>query len=498
MRSCSFFQGTVILTVSSLLIKFLGFFYKIFLAQAMGAEGMGIYQLIFPVFAVCHSLTSSGLEVAISRFTARSRGHEQSDYLWAGLFLTLTSSLVIGLFLWTRSDFIALTLLHETRCAPLLKFLAATIPLAGFHGCFCGFCLGRKNASLPAFSQLTEQAVRICSVWLLYHIFLQEGMEITPMLAAAGLLTGEIASVLFILTFAANKTLLPSSLSACFHRCRTLLTMSIPVTASRVSLTLLQSVEAVLIPLSLRQSGLSSTKALSLYGILTGMSLSFLLFPNAVTSSLSAMLLPVISEEQAKGNVQKISQAIEYTLLFGMNIGILCMGIFLRFGKELGTLCFHQPLAGEFLQTLAWICPFLYLSGNLSSILHGLGKTSVTFFNQLAALLVRIFCIVLFVPFNGIQGVLWGLLASELLLSFLDIRSVASYVTPSIGLDAYVLKPAAAILLSMGGIHMLKPAASILGLFFQIALMGLGYVLLLFSFGVWKLLRPLFYVKASK
>lgn len=130
--------------------------------------------------------------------------------------------------------------------------------------------------------------------------------------------------------------------------------MSIPVTASRVSLTLLQSVEAVLIPLSLRQSGLSSTEALSLYGILTGMSLSFLLFPNAVTSSLSAMLLPVISEEQAKGNMQKISQAIEYTLLFGMNIGILCMGIFLRFGKELGTLCFHQPLAGEFLQTLAW------------------------------------------------------------------------------------------------------------------------------------------------
>ena len=159
MRSFSFFQGTVILTVSSLLIKFLGFFYKIFLAQAMGAEGMGIYQLIFPVFAVCHSLTSSGLEVAISRFTARSRGHEQSDYLWAGLFLTLTSSLVIGLFLWTRSDFIALTLLHETRCAPLLKFLAATIPLAGFHGCFCGFCLGRKNASLPAFSLISASLI---------------------------------------------------------------------------------------------------------------------------------------------------------------------------------------------------------------------------------------------------------------------------------------------------------------------------------------------------
>lgn len=498
MQSFSFFQGTLILTISGLLIKFLGFFYKVFLAQALGAEGMGIYQLIFPVFAVCHSLTSSGIEVAVSRFTARSRGREQSDYLCAGLFLTLTSSLLVGLLLWIRSDFIALALLHEARCAPLLKILAATIPLASFHGCFCGFCLGRKNASLPALSQLAEQTVRIGSVWLLYHIFLQEGLEITPMLATAGLLTGEIASVLFMLTFAANKTLLPSGLSACFHRCRTLLTMAIPVTASRVSLTLLQSVEAVLIPLSLRQSGLSAAEALSLYGILTGMSLSFLLFPNAVTSSLSAMLLPVVSEEQAKGNMQKISQAIEYTLLFGMNIGILCMGIFLYFGKELGTLCFHQPLAGEFLQTLAWICPFLYLSGNLSSILHGLGKTSVTFFNQLAALLVRIFCIVLLVPLTGIQGVLWGILAGELLLSFLGIRSVAACVTPSIGLDAYVLKPAAAMLLSTGGIHMFKPAASIFGLFLQIALMCLGYVLLLLSFGIWKLLHPLFYVKASK
>ena len=498
MKSSSFLQGTLILTVTGLLLKFSGFFYKIFLAQVLGAEGMGIYQLIFPVFAVCHSLTSSGVEVAVSRFTAQSCGHGQPDDLRAGLFLTLASSLFVGLFLWIRPDFIARTLLHEARCAPLLKFLAVTIPLAGFHGCFCGFCLGRKNASLPALSRLAEQAVRMGSVWILYHISLQEGLEPTPMLAAAGLLAGEAASVLFMLTFAPGKALLPASLAACLHRCRTLLPMAIPITAGRVSLALLQSAEAVLIPLSLRQSGLSRTEALSLYGILTGMSLSLLLFPNAVTSSLSAMLLPAVSEDQAKGNMQNISRAIESTLLFGMGTGILCMGMFLYFGKELGTLCFRQPLAGEFLQTLAWICPFLYLSGNLSSILHGLGNTSVPFFNQLAALLVRILFLVLVVPAAGIRGVLWGILAGELLLSFLGIRSVAAYVTPSVGLDAYVLKPAAAMLLSVGGIHMLKPAAGILGLFFRIALMCLGYTILLFSFGIWKLLRPLFYVKASK
>ncbi len=45
-----FLKGTLILTIAGLLSRFLGFFYKIFLAQALGAEGMGIYQLIFPVF----------------------------------------------------------------------------------------------------------------------------------------------------------------------------------------------------------------------------------------------------------------------------------------------------------------------------------------------------------------------------------------------------------------------------------------------------------------
>ena len=414
MRSFSFFQGTLILTISGLLIKFLGFFYKIFLAQALGAEGMGIYQLIFPVFAVCHSLTSSGLEVAISRFTARSRGHEQSDYLWAGLFLTLTSSLVIGLFLWTRSDFIALTLLHETRCAPLLKFLAATIPLAGFHGCFCGFCLGRKNASLPAFSQLTEQAVRIGSVWLLYHIFLQEGMEITPMLAAAGLLTGEIASVLFILTFAANKTLLPSSLSACFHRCRTLLTMSIPVTASRVSLTLLQSVEAVLIPLSLRQSGLSSTEALSLYGILTGMALPMIFFPSAITHAVSVMLLPGVAKQQADGTPEQISDTIRYTISFCVLLGTSAVFAFFFFGPWLGRFLFQNEEVGVFLRILSFLSPFLYLETTLGSILNGLGKTSLVFFQNLAGDVIRILAILFLVPVFGIRGYLYGILASEL------------------------------------------------------------------------------------
>ena len=197
---------------------------------------------------------------------------------------------------------------------------------------------------------------------MLYRIFIQESRAITPSLAVLGLLFGEAASALFMLHFTVSEKRSTLPLSALRIQCRKILSMALPLTGSRLSLTLLQSAEAVLIPVSLQTSGLSTSESLSLYGILTGMSLSFLMFPNAVTFSLSAMLLPTISEEQSRGNEQRISLSIEYTILFGLLMGIFCMGIFLFFGNELGTVVFHEPLAGSFLCTLAWICPFLYLT----------------------------------------------------------------------------------------------------------------------------------------
>lgn len=490
--SAQFVKGTLILSLTSLLCRFLGFFYKIFLAQALGAEGMGIYQLIFPVFSVCHALTASGLETAVSRFTA-SRKEEGPAFLYAGVLLSLSASFLTGAALWLGADFISVRFLHEARCGPLLKILAAAIPLAAFHGCFAGYCLGCKKTGVPAAAQFMEQAVRIGTVWLLCGIFAQQGREITPSLAVFGLLSGEIASSLIMLTFAAPGRPAAGRIPGLIKKCRTLLSMAMPLTANRLTLALLQSLEAVLIPLCLRRSGLNTADALSLYGILTGMSMSFLMFPNALTSSVSSMLLPAVSEEQARGDRRSISRTIEYTLQFGLSIGIFCMGLFLRYGQRLGELFFQEPLAGRFLVTLAWICPFLYLTGNLNSILHGLGQTAVTFINQLIGSGVRILCILLLVPSMGIQGVLLGILASQLALSLLGILAVSRHVNPTIGLDVLVLKPLGAMLLSMGGVELanrlcpaLRLGGELIALIFSIGMMAAAYFLLLLASGVWK------------
>ena len=85
-------------------------------------------------------------------------------------------------------------------------------------------------------------------------------------------------------------------------------------------------------------------------------------------------------------------------------------------------------MAGDFIITLAWICPFLYLNSTLHSILNGLGKTGTGFFNNVTGILIRIFFILAFVPRFGIEGYLWGILANQLFVAFLNVKALRAYL----------------------------------------------------------------------
>ena len=175
-----------------------------------------------------------------------------------------------------------------------------------------------------------------------------------------------------------------------------------------------------MIPTALKAYGMEAATALSIYGTLTGMVLPFVLFPNALTSSISLMLLPSVSESQASGQIAALKRTIKKTSFFCIFLGCVCTIFFLLFGKFLGEFVFSSSLAGSFITILAWICPFLYLNTTLTSILNGLGKTNITFFTGILSLFLRIGFIFFVVPKIGIHGYLFGLLASQLFITFSD------------------------------------------------------------------------------
>ena len=213
------------------------------------------------------------------------------------------------------------------------------------------------------------------------------------LLAVWGLLIGEAASAVFcLLVYGCSKSvaILPNANTPITPLLLPLLTMALPLMANRLTLSFLQSLEAIFVPNQLLLSGLSRVESVSIYGVLTGMALPFVLFPSAITNSLAVVLLPAVSEAQAQNQPDKIERTISMALRYSLYMGILCVGLFTRFGPALGETFYHNADAGRFIQILSWLCPFLYLSTTMGSILNGLGKTGTVFVHHTVSMLLTL------------------------------------------------------------------------------------------------------------
>lgn len=418
-------MGTIILTATGLITRVIGFFYRIYLSRLFGEEGMGIYQLLSPVLALSFSLTAAGFQTAISKFVAAQAGRENTRFpsrrpMAMGLVLSVPLSLACTAALFTGSNFIAVNLLREPRTAPMIRLLAPSVPLSAIHACINGYFYGIKKAGVPAGTQLLEQCCRVACVYLLSASILAQGQTPSINVVVLGLTIGEGCSMLAALAAAWYHRFRQTTVSTPGHSSATfgygqLLGMVIPLTANRIVLNLLQSVESVSIPAGLRSYGYDTATALSVYGVLTGMAFPMIFFPNALTGSVSVMLLPMISESYARGDDEGIRRAILRTVKYCFMLGFACMGFFLLTGRFLGEGLYKSPLAGHFIRTLSLICPFLYLDTTLSSILQGLGMAGRLFLINVTSLLVRLAFILLMIPRLGIQGYLYGILVSQIL-----------------------------------------------------------------------------------
>lgn len=429
--------GTLILTITGLVSRIIGFFYRIYLSRLFGEEGMGIYQLLSPVLAISFSLTAAGYQTAISKLVAEQTAKEHRASfkpLIAGLSISIPLSLLCTVIVCGGSDYIASTLLLEPRTASMLRVISFSIPLGAVHSCINGYFYGIKKTGVPAVTQLLEQCCRVgCVYWVAAYAFAQ-GREVTINVAVLGLVVGEFFSMIVSL-FAIyrsfhksrNVSLLdyrtlkaPGSLScSTITVYRSLLAMALPLTANRIVLNLLQSVEAVSIPARLRMYGYDNTTALSVYGVLTGMAMPLIFFPNALTNSVAVLLLPTISEAYALGDMDTVKKFTIRTVKYCAVLGLICMTGFLLIGRAAGRYLFGSELAGHFIVTLSFICPFLYLDTTLSSILQGLGMAGRIFIMNVICLLIRLGFIFYGVPVFGITGYLWGILVSQVILSIM-------------------------------------------------------------------------------
>lgn len=427
--------GTILLSFSGLLCRGIGFFYRLFISQAFGEEAMGIFQLTSPILMLAFSLTCAGTQTAISRYIAACLGTKNvslaNKFLFAGCTMSVCIASLYSMIIFFQAENISIFFLQEKRCAPLLKICAFAFPFSALHSCFNGYFYGIKDTKIPSLTQITEQLIRVGTVFFLYHFFLHQDKQPTIALTCVGMLFGEtmsfFISFLYYITTCSSPT--PKSSSDSFSSvCKQLLSLSLPLTISRVLVNLLHSYEAISIPASLKEYGYSTETALSIYGVLTGMAFSLVLFPSTFVNSVSVLLLPAVSEASSSKNYNQIKHTIKKSVLFSLFLGFFCTLVFFLSGSFCGSFLFNSRLAGVFIRQLSFLCPFLYLHITLTSILNGLKKTKTTLTINIFSLLVRLFFIIHFVPIHGIKCYLLGFLLSELVCSFFCILALRKYL----------------------------------------------------------------------
>ena len=423
--------GTLLMTAAGVLSRIIGFFYRIFLSRTIGAEALGIYQLIGPVFSLCFALTASSIQTSISKFVGDAIGgckdslcgeKKARAYLILGLVLSCGLSILTGIFMYFNADWIAVRFLGEARCAPLLVLLTYSLLPCCIHACINGYYYGRKNAFVPSLCQLIEQIARVGSVWIIFQITTEKGIPLTAFHAVCGLVIGECFGLLVSMSALLREKRLPRGSYTSDSICNSTMThaflaMVIPLTINRLSVAFSTSLENLLIPQKLQLYGYTQTDALSIYGILSGMTLSIILFPCVLTNSLSVLLLPAISEARGRSNENQIRRTTQKAIRLGLLLGFAFTILFLLTGDMIGNKLFHNALAGRFICRLAWLCPLMYITSLLNSILHGLGRPKQVLFVNLLACLIRIGMIWFLVPAYGIGAYLWGLLLSQVFAS---------------------------------------------------------------------------------
>ena len=429
-------KGTMILTFAGIISKVLGFVYRILLTRQIGSEGLGLCQVAMPVLGIVFSLCCVGFQAAISRFTAKNT-KDGTLWLVSSLCFCMPVAVILSTITFLKADLFATRILLQPDAAGCVRCLSLSFPFIVLHDCCCGYFYGYKKTAVPAVSQLLEQSSRIITLIGISILFQKNGITMTPEAALTANLLGEItAGVYSLLRVRHHKNKRNNNLIPAIKSLPVTLKFALPLSLNSLLLHLFQSAEAVLIPAQLMVSGCSSSESLKLYGILSGMAMPLIMLPSVLTNSLAVLLMPSVAEES-----KNTGTTIQNTIKVCLNLGIFSIFLYYFFLSHVGAYIFGEELLCQFTRLLSFLCPFIYMSTTITSILNGAGKTTYTCILNTLGIAIRLSSLVFLVPRYGINAYLYSLLISKISVCLLGYIKISHLFHIKMDAGSYIIKP---------------------------------------------------------
>ena len=456
-NNSKFLKGTMILTISSIIVKVIGSLNWIILSRVLGGEGIGLYQMGFPIYLMAITVSSAGVPVAISIITSEKLANK--DYRGAkrvfnvSLRLLLVSGLIFSSALLFGADFlINQHIIRDARAYYSIIALAPAVFFVTFLASFRGYLQGWQIMTPTATSEVVEQLVRVITMLVFADLFMPYGLAYAAGGASMGAGAGAFCALLVLMWFYRRlKRRLHAEIEAqddsipqesASHIIKRLLKLALPVSLTSLMLPIGANLDLLIVPQRLEVAGFDVRHATELFGYLTGMAVPLVNLATIFTAAMTISLVPSISESRALERFDAIRDKIRLAFRVAMIITFPCfMGLFFL-AEKVAALIYNAPGAAGAIQTMSVGILFLGMHQISTGILQGLGKTAIPVINMILACIVKVVMSwwLTAIPFLGIKGASMATVADFAVAAIINMGFIYKYTGFTFSLGS-LLKP---------------------------------------------------------
>ncbi len=489
-----FITNGLILTATSLFLRWIGVMFNTYISNKLGSEGMGIYSLVQSVFGFAVTFACSGINFGatrlISEALANNRGLEIKKSIQKCVFYSLCFSLTAMTVVSLGADFIGNNLLGDGRTVKAVRILSVSLPFISLSSVFNGYFSAVRRVYKSASVMVVEQIAQITVTVKILSIFALKSVEFACIAVAIGTLISEVISLIyniFLWYIDAKKHPLQSNDVHPFLT-KKLLGISLPLALSTYIRSGLVTVEHLLIPFGLRKNGSSFSQSMSVYGVIQGMVFPIIMFPSCLIYSFSGLLVPELAAYNEKKEYDKINRAVSKVLRLALLFSIGAAGIIICYAYELSTAFYNSSEAYEYIRLFAPLITVMYLDGAVDGILKGLNEQLHSMKINIADAFLSVLLVYFLVPHFGVKGYVAAIFICEILNCGMSLMRLVKISQPEFSIIKFVLKPIACIIISTGGVVFLFNSLNItsftsnINLVLRITLTVLVYMALIFRY----------------
>ena len=417
-----FIFNTSFLIVTSLIFRGIDIYFTGYISKKIGTEQMGIFGLIMSVYLFGITLATSGINLAVTRVISEELALDNpggiKKVMKKCLYITLITSISTSFIFWLNTDFIIEKCLLGKVSSSVVHLVCLALPLIAMSSAISGYFAGVRRIYKNAIGQFIEHTSKVIITAIIINIYLPCGIDYACFALILGDLTSELISFCYIyIVYMLDKRKYSSSFELAKHDSYTyrIIRISVPIAITSYIRSGLSTFKQLIIPTSLEKSGINSKESLSKYGIINGMALPIIMFPDILVKSFASLLIPEFARYNAKKDYKRIKQMTAILLFLIGSASCLLSIILFVFSDFLASLIYKDLSVSYFIKILAPLATFIYVDTVVDSVLRGLDAQVGVMIINILDLAISTSFIYFCVPKLGLVGYLISIYMSEVL-----------------------------------------------------------------------------------